>query len=48
MSRINRAITQLEQDQPIFYTGGHAGVELNLAAGKAARDSWADYINIGM
>lgn len=48
MSRINRAITQLEQDQPIFYAGGHAYAELTYAAGEAMRKTWADYINIGM
>ena len=48
MTRINRAIAQLELDRPIFYTGGHAGAELTYAAGQAEHSTWADYINIGM
>lgn len=48
MTRINRAIAQLERDQPIFYTGGHAGAELTVEAGRAMQTTWADYINVGM
>ncbi len=46
--RINRAIELLEQDQPIYYTGGHTGHELAYEAGKRDASTWADYINVGM
>ena len=46
--RINRAIELLEQDQPIFYTGGHTGADLSYEAGREMAKTWADYINIGM
>lgn len=46
--RINRAIELLEQDQPVFYTGGHTGFELGYEAGKKMAKTWADYINVGM
>ena len=48
MARINGAIAKLEADEPVFYTGGHAGAELSFEAGVQAADTWADYINIGM
>ena len=47
-TRINRAITLLADDRPVFYTGGHTGAELTFEAGMAMADTWADYINIGM
>ena len=47
-SRINRAIELLEQDQPIYYTGGHTGAVLTYEQGKKDAHIWADYINIGM
>ena len=39
--RLNKAIELLEQDQPIYYTGGSGGYE----EGKKAAQTWADYIN---
>jgi 4-hydroxy-2-oxoheptanedioate aldolase len=39
--RINKAIELLEQDQPIYYTGGHGGYE----EGKKLAQTWADYLN---
>jgi 2-keto-3-deoxy-L-rhamnonate aldolase RhmA len=47
-TRINRAIELLEQDQPIYYFGGHTGYELTHAAGVRDAHIWADYINVGM
>ncbi len=35
-SRLNRAIELLEQDQAIYYVGGHTGHGLLLVAGQAA------------
>ena len=46
--RINRAIELLEQDQPIYYYGGHTGHVLTREQGKADAKIWADYINMGM
>ncbi len=46
--RINRAIELLEQDQPVYYTGGHTGAQLGYESGKKMAKTWADYINIGM
>jgi len=46
--RINRAIELLEQDQPIYYTGGHTGHTLTHAQGVEDAGTWADYINVGM
>lgn len=46
--RINRAIELLEQDQPVFYTGAHTGIELTYESGRAWAHTWADYINVGM
>ena len=48
MSRINRAVELLEQDQPIYYVGGHTGHILTYEQGKADARTWADYINVGM
>lgn len=48
MTRINRAIELLEQDQAIYYVGEHTGHILTHAQGKADACTWADYINIGM
>src|SRR3954466_14299600 len=48
MQRINRAIELLEQDQPIYYMGGHTGHVLTYAQGKQDAHTWADYINVGM
>jgi len=39
--RFNKAIELLEQDQPIYYTGGGGGYE----EGKKLAQTWADYIN---
>lgn len=47
-NRINRAIELLEQDQPIYYTGGHTGHILTYEQGKQDAHTWADYINVGM
>jgi len=47
-SRINRAIELLEQDQAIYYTGGHSGHMLTYAQGREDAHVWADYINVGM
>src|SRR5579884_3824504 len=46
--RINRAIELLEQDQPIYYVGGHTGHVLTYEQGKKDAHTWADYINVGM
>jgi 4-hydroxy-2-oxoheptanedioate aldolase len=46
--RINRAIELLEQDQAIYYVGGHSGHVLTHAQGLADAATWADYINVGM
>ncbi|MGH2457431.1 MAG: aldolase/citrate lyase family protein, partial [Chloroflexota bacterium] len=47
-NRINRAIELLEQDQPIYYVGGHTGHVLTDEQGKQDAQTWADYINVGM
>jgi 4-hydroxy-2-oxoheptanedioate aldolase len=47
-NRINRAVELLEQDQPIYYTGGHTGAVLTYEQGKKDAHTWADYINVGM
>jgi 2-keto-3-deoxy-L-rhamnonate aldolase RhmA len=47
-SRINRAIELLEQDQPIYYVGGHTGHVLTYEQGIHDAQTWADYINVGM
>jgi len=46
--RINRAIELLEQDQPIYYDGGHTGHVLTHEQGMKDAHTWADYINVGM
>lgn len=46
--RVNSAIRRLADDDPVFYSGSHAGAELGFEAGVAAADTWADYLNIGM
>lgn len=46
--RINRVISKLEAGEPVFYTGGHAGMELSFEAGVRMADTWADYLNVGM
>jgi 4-hydroxy-2-oxoheptanedioate aldolase len=38
----------LEQDQPIYYVGGHTGHILTYEQGKTDAKTWADYINVGM
>jgi 4-hydroxy-2-oxoheptanedioate aldolase len=48
VSRINRAIELLAQDQAIYYVGQHTGHVLTYAQGKQDAHTWADYINIGM
>jgi 4-hydroxy-2-oxoheptanedioate aldolase len=45
---INRAIELLEQDQAIYYTGGHSGHVLTYPQGCEDAHIWADYINVGM
>jgi 4-hydroxy-2-oxoheptanedioate aldolase len=47
-SRINRAIELLQQDQAIYYTGGHSGHVLSYPQGCEDAQIWADYINVGM
>ena len=47
-NRINRAIELLEQDQAIYYTGGHSGHVLTYRQGCEDAHVWADYINVGM
>jgi 4-hydroxy-2-oxoheptanedioate aldolase len=47
-NRINRAIELLEQDQPIYYVGGHTGHVLTREQGRQDAHAWADYINVGM
>jgi 4-hydroxy-2-oxoheptanedioate aldolase len=42
--RINKAIELLEQNQPIYYTGGHGGFDEGVKLGQ----TWADYINYEM
>ena len=46
--RVNRAIELLANDQPIYYTGAHAGHVLTHAQGMEDAGTWADYINVGM
>ena len=46
--RVNSAIRRLADDDPVFYSGSHAGAELGFEAGVAEADTWADYLNIGM
>jgi 4-hydroxy-2-oxoheptanedioate aldolase len=46
--RINRAVELLEQDQPIYYVGGHTGHVLTHEQGVQDARTWADYINVGM
>ncbi len=41
MPRVNRSVELLEQRQPIYYTGS---AERGYEAGKAAAQTWADYI----
>ncbi len=46
--RTNRAVELLEQDQPVYYTGGHTGHVLMYTQGEKDAKTWADYINVGM
>ena len=46
--RINRAIELLEQDQTVYYDGGHTGHVLTYEQGLTDAHIWADYINVGM
>ena len=46
--RLNRAIELLEQDQPIYYAGGHTGHVLTREQGRKDAHIWSDYINVGM
>lgn len=48
VTRINRAIELLAQDQAIYYVGQHTGHALSFTQGRADARTWADYINIGM
>ena len=45
MTRVNRAIELLEQDQPIYYTGVHT---LSYEAGVKSASTWADYLMVEM
>jgi 4-hydroxy-2-oxoheptanedioate aldolase len=47
-SRVNRAIELLQQDQAIYYAGGHSGHVLTYPQGREDAHVWADYINVGM
>jgi 4-hydroxy-2-oxoheptanedioate aldolase len=47
-SRVNRAVELLEQDQAIYYVGGHTGHVLTREQGLEDAHTWADYINVGM
>src|ERR1700751_3651597 len=47
-NRINRAIELLEQDQAIYYSGGHSGHVLAYQQGREDVHVWSDYINVGM
>jgi 4-hydroxy-2-oxoheptanedioate aldolase len=47
-SCINRALDLLEQDQAIYYVGGHSGHVLTYSQGREDAETWADYINVGM
>src|SRR5580693_8180924 len=47
-NRINRAIELLQQDQAIYYTGGHSGHVLTYSQAYEDAHVWADYINVGM
>lgn len=46
--RINRAIELLEQGQPIYYTGSHAGTEGTYEQGVKDSQTYADYISYDM
>src|SRR6516165_493363 len=46
--RVNRAIELLEQGQPIYYTGSHAGTAGSFEQGKADAQTYADYISYDM
>ena len=46
--RINKAIELLEQDQTVYYDGGHTGHVLTYEQGLKDAHIWADYINVGM
>ncbi len=48
VTRINRAIELLAQDQAIYYVGQHTGHVLSYAQGREDARTWADYINVGM
>src|SRR6266513_6131243 len=47
-NRVNRAIELLQQDQAIYYTGGHSGHVLTYPQGCEDAHIWADYVNVGM
>ena len=46
--RINKAIELLDQDQPVYYVGGHTGAELSYESGQSLAKTYADYINVCM
>jgi 4-hydroxy-2-oxoheptanedioate aldolase len=46
--RTNRTIELLAEDQPVYYTGAHAGHVLTHEQGVVDAGTWADYINVGM
>lgn len=45
---INRAIELLEEGQPVYYTGSHAGTNGTFEQGKKDAQTWADYISYDM
>ena len=47
MTRVNRAIELLAQDQPLYYSGGHTGHVLTREQGRKDVHIWSDYINVG-
>jgi 4-hydroxy-2-oxoheptanedioate aldolase len=46
--RINQSVELLAECQPIYYTGGHEGMNANFEAGVKMAQTWADYINYDM
>jgi hypothetical protein len=47
-SRVNRAIELLQQNQAIYYAGGHSGHVLTYPQGREDAHVWADNITVGM
>src|SRR5215471_9040550 len=46
--RINQSIEMLAEGQPIYYTGGHEGINNAFESGVKMAQTWADYINYDM